>query len=241
MRYAILSDTHANLEALTAVLAAVEALDVDGYLCVGDIVGYGPDPAEVLARVRSLCAAVVLGNHDHAAVNAKEGKYFNPWGAEALAWTRERLPKNDLEFLAGLPLSYVIEGVRLVHASPRRSDRWEYVMSVRDAAREFGAFKESICFIGHTHIPMFVETTGGRVRGIAGEELRLKTGARYIINVGSVGQPRDGDPRACFALLDQDAGTVRFHRVEYDAERTREKIIEAGLPRLLGDRLMDGR
>jgi diadenosine tetraphosphatase ApaH/serine/threonine PP2A family protein phosphatase len=240
VRYAVLSDLHSNLEALTAVLDAADALGIDGAVCLGDLVGYGPDPNEVIDLVRVRAASVVRGNHDHAAVEPGHEAYFNPWGQAAIRWTRKRLTKENRDFLSGLPLAASVSGVRLVHACPSEPETWRYVMDEDDAADEFDAFDEAVCLIGHSHIPLCAVSAGSVVSLSSDDEVPIEDGKRYLINVGSVGQPRDGDPRAAFGVLDLARSTIRRHRVEYDAGATRDKILTAGLPRFLGDRLLRG-
>lgn len=240
MRYAVVSDLHSNAEALAAVLGAVDALGIDGTLCLGDLVGYGPDPNEVIDLARMRAMSVVRGNHDHAAVEPGHEAYFNPWGQAAIRWTRKRLTKENSGFLSDLPLALCVSGVRLVHASPSEPETWRYVMDGDDAADEFDGFDETVCLIGHTHVPLCAVSVGGRVTLLLDEEIPIEDGKRYLINIGSVGQPRDRDPRAAFGVLDLDRRTIRRHRVEYDAGATRDKILAAGLPRFLGDRLLRG-
>jgi diadenosine tetraphosphatase ApaH/serine/threonine PP2A family protein phosphatase len=240
MRYAVLSDIHGNAEALASVLARVEEEGVDGYLCLGDVVGYGADPGRAIEAVRELRMVTVRGNHDHAAVVPVGAKHFNSLAADAIAWTRERLTEGERTFLAELPYTARLEDVLLVHASPSAPEEWHYVLSIRQATAEFAAFDEAVSLIGHSHTPMIVVETASGVRELLGDETRLMPGSRYLVNVGSVGQPRDGDPRAAFAILDLDRAHVRIERVVYDVEKARDKILEAGLPRFLGERLLEG-
>jgi len=240
LRYAIVSDIHSNVEALTAVLEALEALRVDGVLCLGDIVGYGPDPDEATDLMRARATAIVRGNHDHAAVTPGHESYFNPWGRSAIQWTRRVATRENLAFLGGLPMALRVDGARLVHASPSDPEAWQYVMDADDAAPEFESFDETLCLIGHSHIPLVVERSGETDVDVTASEVPLAGGCRYIVNVGSVGQPRDGDPRAAFGILDLGEKRVTLHRVAYDAALTREKIRKAGLPPFLGDRLLRG-
>jgi diadenosine tetraphosphatase ApaH/serine/threonine PP2A family protein phosphatase len=240
VRYAIVSDIHGNLEALKAVLEAIDALAPDGIICLGDVVGYGANPNEVVEIVRERADATVMGNHDKAAVDPVEEVYFNSWAVQAIRWTRGELTEENLEVLWSLPLESFLDDVRLVHASPAEPDKWRYVLSPQAAAREFATFDESFCFIGHSHVPMIVLRTEVGASELLDGEVALPAGARVLINVGSVGQPRNGDPRACFAMLDLDDRSVRLERVPYDLHTARAKIIEAGLPRFLGDRLLLG-
>jgi diadenosine tetraphosphatase ApaH/serine/threonine PP2A family protein phosphatase len=240
VRYAVVSDLHSNLEALTAVLDAADSLEIDGVLCLGDVIGYGPNPNEVIDLVGGRSMTVVRGNHDHAAVEPGHEAYFNPWGQAAIRWTRKRLTRGNLSYLSDLPLVLSVSGVRLVHACPSEPATWRYVMDADDAVVEFGAFDETVCLFGHSHVPLCAVGAGSEIALLPDDEIRLDAGKRYLINVGSVGQPRDGDPRAAFGVLDLERRTIRRHRVEYDTAATREKILAAGLPRFLGDRLLRG-
>jgi diadenosine tetraphosphatase ApaH/serine/threonine PP2A family protein phosphatase len=241
MRYAILSDIHSNWEALEAVLEACDREPPDGYLCLGDLVGYGPDPSRVIEEVRAREMVAIRGNHDQAALDADEDRYFNSWAREAIAWTRERLAASERRHLEGLDFTAVVDGAFLVHASPSAPRAWRYVLDAYDARPEFGSFDERACFIGHSHVPMAVVQSESGVAEQGADGISLEPASRYIINVGSVGQPRDGDPRAAFGLYDSEEMTYRLVRVEYDAEATLRKIVDQGLPPFLGERLLAGR
>ena len=240
MRYAILSDIHGNYEALTAVLKVVDEMGVDSILCLGDVVGYGANPNEVIALTRDRTDVTTRGNHDQAAVDPGEEIYFNSWAVQAIRWTRDQLTGESLDYLMGLPYESFLPDVRLVHASPGEPRKWRYVLSPQAAAREFSTFEESFCFIGHSHVPMIVLRTEVGTSELLEGEVALPAGARVLINVGSVGQPRNGDPRASFAVLDLDDRSASLVQVAYDIDTARKKIIEAGLPRFLGDRLLLG-
>jgi diadenosine tetraphosphatase ApaH/serine/threonine PP2A family protein phosphatase len=240
VRVAIVSDIHGNLEAFTTVLDAIDDMDVDSIVCLGDVVGYGANPNEVIDIARERFDATIRGNHDQAAIDPAEEAYFNSWAVEAIRWTREQLTATHAEYLSSLPLTSLLPDVRLVHASPGEPERWRYVLSPQAAAREFSTFTESFCFIGHSHVPMIVLRTEVGASELLDGEVALPAGARVLINVGSVGQPRNGDPRACFAVLDLEDRSARLVQVPYDHNTAREKIIAAGLPRFLGDRLLLG-
>lgn len=241
MRYAVLSDIHGNAEALEAVLEVADCHGVEAYLCLGDIVGYGPDPARVVGEVVARGMVSVRGNHDEAAVNPDADRYFNDLAAHAIAWTRERLSDAERSVLSELPLTCELDGVLLVHASPGDPGAWRYLLSASEAEPEFREFGQRLCLIGHSHVPMVVAHGDDGFRQLPAGDIRLEPAERYIVNVGSVGQPRDGDARACFVVLDDEEARLRFVRVAYAAERTREKILAVGLPAVLGDRLLVGR
>ncbi|HEX6208074.1 MAG TPA: metallophosphoesterase family protein [Actinomycetota bacterium] len=242
---AVLSDLHSNVEALDAVVAAARHRDATGFIVCGDLVGYGADPGAVLERVFDLpLRSVVAGNHDLAAVDRFSLDWFNDVAAEALRWTSEQLTPDARDTLARLePREPSTEGL-VVHGSVVEPAS-EYLMPGEDAAaaRSFGHEPFDRCFFGHTHVPtMFEQREDGGVRSapIRSEgRLTLTVGHRYLLNPGSVGQPRDGDPRAAFMILRD--GTVEWVRVPYDAEAAGEKIREAGLPGVLADRLLVGR
>lgn len=240
MRCLIASDIHSNVEALEAVLADARLRGFDHALCLGDIVGYGADPGVTVGIVRESFDVSVRGNHDAAALNEAERFRFNEYARAAIEWTRDELSGEELKFLEKLPLTDQIDGVHLVHASPEDPPGWHYVTDTLEASYQFEAFEEQICLIGHTHVPLVVSLEGGTIRTESGPKVRLRPSVRYLINVGSVGQPRDGDPDAAYGLLDLDAGVLELRRVPYNAKRARRRILRAGLPEFLGERLLDG-
>ena len=240
MRYAVLSDVHANLEALQAVLADA-APRTDALVCLGDLVGYGADPVACIELVAERAQAIVCGNHEHAVAGLIDLEWFNPYARAAAEWTRVRLDDDHRTYLASLPLTAQIGDATLVHASPDRPDEWEYLLTAQDGFDAFGAFATRLCFVGHSHL------AGAWSLGSSGPEYRagtvdveLERGRRYLVNVGSVGQPRDRDPRAAYAIWDVDRGTIAVRRVVYDITAAREKIMRGGLPKFLADRLAWG-
>jgi diadenosine tetraphosphatase ApaH/serine/threonine PP2A family protein phosphatase len=250
LRLLILSDIHANLEALEACLDA--APEYDQVYNLGDIVGYGANPNEVTDRSRELGAIFVRGNHDKACSGISDLSGFNPIAGLAAVWTREKLTHDHLQFLRELPQGPIspIENVQLVHGSPRDED--EYILMASDA---YAIMKDTACpltFYGHTHVQrcFLLEETGlGKsiapnyksAKGKQTARLEIKKKTTYMVNPGSVGQPRDSDPRAAFLLYDMEAGVITFHRVPYNIERAQEKIFAAGLPERLAFRLEEGR
>jgi diadenosine tetraphosphatase ApaH/serine/threonine PP2A family protein phosphatase len=239
MRIAVLSDIHANLPALDAVLG--DAGTVDAVWHLGDVVGYGPDPDGVVDRLRSIGAVGVRGNHDAAACGGMEIDWFNPDARRAMEWTRAAISPATLAWLAALPDRHLIEGSELVHGSPRQPI-WEYVTSASVARDNIAILAAPIGLHGHTHVPVAWLEDGGRVelmRARRGSTLELK-GRRALINPGSVGQPRDGDPAASYAVLDPEAGSVSWHRVAYDIAAVQDAMREAGLPASLRSRLSVG-
>jgi diadenosine tetraphosphatase ApaH/serine/threonine PP2A family protein phosphatase len=243
VRYAILSDVHGNEPALQAVLADVRRVGVDRYLCLGDLVGYGADPAAVVDHLIARDAVSVAGNHDHASAGMMDLEWFNPFARAAAEWTATRLRPEQVRYLSALPLVREEAGATLVHASPLDPGEWNYLVNARDGARVFPAFKTRLCFVGHSHMPAsWVCGADKRVGFTPGPaRLTIQPDRRYVVNVGSVGQPRDGDPAAAYAVWDLEAATVEVRRVAYDADEARRRIHAAGLPQILGDRLLKGR
>jgi diadenosine tetraphosphatase ApaH/serine/threonine PP2A family protein phosphatase len=240
MRYAVLSDIHGNLEALRAVLAAC-AGEVDGLLCLGDVVGYGADPGACLELIAERGTALVAGNHEHGVTGQLDLAWFNPAARTAVTWTATQLDTDHRRYLRGLPLTTEVGGATLAHGSPLHPEEWSYLTTPQDGFGAFAGFQGRLCFVGHSHRPGHWSIGSAGPHAASGAAtVRLDAGRRYIINVGSVGQPRDRDPRACFAVWDSAARSVVLRRVAYDVEAARAKIVRAGLPRLLADRLRVG-
>jgi diadenosine tetraphosphatase ApaH/serine/threonine PP2A family protein phosphatase len=246
MRVAVISDIHSNLPALEAVLAATGEAGVEEVWCLGDVIGYGAQPDECADLVAGRCAACLVGNHDLAVLGALDIRAFSEAAAEAVAWTRENVAERTLAMLRALEPAGERQGVGLFHASPR-DPIWEYVLSAEQAEACLAVQEARIALIGHSHVALFFvrPATGeeaGEIRGAqAGDDSLLDLGGgQWLINPGSVGQPRDGDPRAAWLELDTGEETARFHRVPYDVERAAASIAAAGLPRRLGDRLRVG-
>jgi len=232
MRAAIISDIHSNLPALERTLEVIDEMHVDHVFCLGDIVGYGPSPNECIALVRERCTAVIKGNHDSGVLDETPLDHFNDYGESAIRWTRKHITSKNLEYLAGLPLLHVHEDLTLTHASPLRPDSWRYIFAWPDAQRCFGAFGTRFCFIGHTHIPVVV--------GEDGTVNIFAPGKRFLINVGSVGQTRDGNPRLSFGVVDTVEETYENVRVDYDIEAAAAAVLQARLPDYLAHRLFLG-
>jgi diadenosine tetraphosphatase ApaH/serine/threonine PP2A family protein phosphatase len=250
LRVLILSDIHANLEALEACLEA--APEYDQVFNLGDIVGYGANPNEVTTRAHELGSIFVRGNHDKACSGVSDLNDFNPIAGLAALWTREKLTHNHLEFLRELPHGPIspMENVQLVHGSPRDED--EYVLMASDAYEILQETTVPLTFFGHTHVQRYLLLEDGAQgksfapdyksnKGKQTATLEIKPKTAYMMNPGSVGQPRDGDPRAAFLLYDTDASVITFYRVPYDIQRAQEKIFAAGLPERLAIRLEEGR
>jgi predicted phosphodiesterase len=218
MRYALFSDIHGNLEALQAVLADISNRSADRLICLGDIVGYGASPNECVEAVRASGALAIAGNHDHAATGQLDIGTFNEYATSAIRWTRQAL-------------------------SPESLGQWEYVLSAREAARQFESFAEAICFVGHSHDPRVYRLEDGRVQELEFPDnapLILPGGCRHLVNVGSVGQPRDNNPQAAWALYEPDDRRLTLRRVEYPVEQAQARILETSLPAFLAGRLARG-
>ncbi|MBV8299809.1 MAG: metallophosphoesterase family protein [Candidatus Eremiobacteraeota bacterium] len=241
MRYGVVSDVHSNIEALEAVFGALR--EDDALLCLGDIVGYGPNPNECVERIRGRATATVLGNHDVAAIDNFGLAYFNPAAREAMRWTQSVLSAENLAWLDSLGYEFRMPEFLLVHGAP--VNYFEYILDKAAAARAFNATDAPLIFIGHTHIAeYYAQRPDGRIDHEHlqnGGEIALEEGVRYLINVGSVGQPRDLNPRASFGIYDSAARTVTINRVPYPIERVQEKIASARLPDALARRLLVGR
>lgn len=249
VRYLVLSDIHANLEALEAVGAAAARRPFDAVLCLGDLVGYGASPNEVTEQIRGLRPAVIIrGNHDKAAAGIIDTSDFNPIAGLAVAWTQRQLTVENAAYLAGLPAGprVVDDLIEICHGAPHDEDA--YLVSEADARVAAAAASRPVCLFGHTHVSLMLKLTADRFElarpagGASGSwRVALDPRSRYLINPGSVGQPRDGDPRAAFAIVDTGERVIEFFREPYDVTRASRTILDAGLPSLLADRLLAGR
>ncbi|MFQ5873993.1 MAG: metallophosphoesterase family protein [Dehalococcoidia bacterium] len=245
VRAAILADIHINLEAFQAVLQDVERRGgVDEVWCLGDVVGYGPDPQECIALLRKGLYECIAGNHDWAATGKIDTSLFNPYAEAATQWTRQQLAEEEVGFLNQLPLQVCKDDFTLVHGSPR-DPIWEYVLSEAVALASLEHFETPYCLVGHSHIPFICQLDESSVRCVFREfpeEKPVKLqGERLIINPGGVGQPRDGIPTSSYAIYDSSEGTICRYRVSYDIPKTQEKMRKAGLPEQLITRLSYGR
>lgn len=240
MRYAIFGDVHANLEALQAVLEDARAHEVTHYVCLGDLVGYNADPVACLELVRSMECPIVKGNHDEQACEVTDLSYFNPLAARAIQWTRDQLTDEHKEWLKALKFSRLVRNFTIVHSTLDSPASWGYVLSDLDASASFSYQHTQLCFYGHTHVPRaFIRDT--RVHEVAPDLITLEAGKKYFFNAGSVGQPRDQDWRASYAIYTPAEQTIQWRRLAYDIETTQKKIIAAGLPERLALRLAEGR
>ena len=248
MRVLVLSDIHANLSALRAVLEDASKGGDTGHAyaavwCLGDLVGYGPDPNECIAEVRQLPGLICLiGNHDHAALGLTPLTRFNHDARAAATWTQQALNKDSVEFLRSLRKEAAYDGFTLAHGSPRQPV-WEYILDPRTADANFDAFSTDYCLVGHTHLPVIFQRSAEDAYSLSrptlpGQPIRLEP--RMIINPGSVGQPRDMDPRAAYAMLDLDAMTWEARRTQYEVSEVQLRMLRAGLPERQALRLVAG-
>lgn len=245
MRIAVLADVHANLDALETVLAHIaKGPAVDAVYFAGDAVGYGPDPDECVLRLKKECSAFVAGNHDQGFTGQTDTSAFNPLALEALRWSEGKVSDEAVEVLGSWPMTARPEGadMHLVHANPVKPEGWEYIMVAQAMESSFGAFKERLCVLGHSHMAFITELDAEGQMALYGngpDRVPFKPGARYLINAGSVGQSRDQDPRAAYALIDYDEG-MQIVRVEYDVNKTAERMVKVGLHLALSERLRYG-
>jgi predicted phosphodiesterase len=241
MRVALFSDIHSNLLALQGVLKDIRCRQVDHLICLGDIVGYNAKPAECLKLVQETGADVVIGNHDVYASNDVEMEWYNPVARAGLEYSRAKLLPSQKKWLVKLPQRRDYKGFTVVHATLDHPEEWDYVTTLESAARHFEFQEEKICFIGHTHQVRVHRIEDQRVRSIRVPAiLTLKKNVRYLINVGSVGQPRDRNPKASYVIYDTDRQTVEFQRVTYPALKAADEVLNAGLPPFLALRLLKG-
>ncbi|MEX2579086.1 MAG: metallophosphoesterase family protein [Verrucomicrobiales bacterium] len=240
MKYAIFGDIHANLEAFEGVLADAEQQECTDYVCVGDVVGYGADPNECLAVVHDMECPIVKGNHDEEAVLDTSLEGLNPLAKQAMEWTRAQLSPEECDILRNMKLVRQVRDFTIVHATLDTPGSWTYVTNKFDAMASFSYQFTQLCFYGHTHTPR-IYRKGDSVEPLDEFTVNLEIGRKYFINVGSVGQPRDGDWRAAYAVYDVENQEVEIRRVEYDIDKAQDKIIESGLPEMLAHRLSLGK
>ncbi len=243
MRYGILGDIHANLSALRAVLDRLQTERVDRVISVGDVVGYGAAPRECIALVRDIGAVVVKGNHDAACVGEIDVRYFNNYARDAVRWTQSVVTESDCEWLASLPMIANLDHCSVGHGTYFRPELFDYIQSTTDADPSLDAMVLPVCFVGHTHVPvtlMRLKDDPLRTAYTIDPEIDLSESARALINVGSVGQPRDEDPRAAYAVYDSELDRAWIKRVAYDIDEEARRIRSAGLPTVLADRLFLG-
>jgi len=242
MRYGFFSDVHANLEALKACIIDFRAEKIDKLYFLGDAVGYGPNPDECVKLIDEVSDIKLMGNHDYAALGLMETDYFNQYAAESVGWTKTSLSQKAIEIMSDFELTREVGNMFLVHSSPREPENWHYILDMEDAEENFKYFKQQICVVGHTHRPYIVIKEGDSPGVLSKEtEEYVESGMRYLINIGSLGQPRDGDPRCCYLIYDSKDKSVRLKRVQYNVRTTQTDMAKVGLPEYLIERLAVGR
>jgi len=240
MRYAILADIHGNLDALQVVLEDSKQQKCTHYVCLGDVVGYGANPKQCLDIIRGMNIPCVKGNHDEYIGSDDNPDGFNDAAAEAVTWTRQQLTEDDRKWLRDLKYFRLVANFSIVHATLDAPQRWGYVFEKLEAAASFTYQNTPVCFFGHTHVPVaFVKDVG--VRGGTYSKFRVEPGKKYFVNVGSIGQPRDGNPRAAYVIFDLQQQTIELRRLDYDIASAQRKIRAAGLPERLAARLALGK
>lgn len=241
MRYGIFSDIHGNLPAFEAVLAQLSRDKVDRYLCAGDVVGYGANPRECIDLMKGLNAPCVAGNHDWGAVGKTDIANFNPVAKEAILWTGDNIQLLDQIYLNQLELIFINQDLQIVHSLLPHPERFDYLTELDQATEMFPLLESDICFIGHTHVPQIFIQNGDEFCESDSLDVTLDHKGKYIVNVGSVGQPRDGNPFAAYCIYDSGKKTVTIHRVPYDIPEAQRRITAAGLPEFLARRLAAGK
>ncbi len=240
MKYAIIADIHANLDAFQVVLDDIKGQNCTHVACLGDVVGYNANPKECLDIVRGMNIPCVKGNHDEYCSSDEHLEGFNPHAAEAVNWTRQQLNTEDRQWLRDLKYLRLVASFSIVHATLDMPQRWGYVFDKLAAAASFTYQNTSVCFFGHTHVPVaFIRDSV--VRGGTYSKFKVEPGRKYFINVGSVGQPRDGCPKAKYVVYDMDEGTIELRKLDYDIAAAQKKILDAGLPPRLAERLAFGK
>ncbi len=244
MRTAIISDIHGNLEALSAVLYDIESLNIDEIVCLGDIIGYGPNPNECISLVSKKCPIILLGNHDAAVLDPLSTQNFNINAKLAIEWTQKQLTDESREVLKKLTMTKVDETKTYVHATPYEPRMWYYISSVEEALFNFQFFNTTFCLVGHTHIPVTIALSRDNKINVSQDgflDFSRDDDRQFLINVGSVGQPRDRNPRASFGILDTDASTFSLRRIDYDINKCQMKMRKHKLPDFLINRLAEGK
>jgi diadenosine tetraphosphatase ApaH/serine/threonine PP2A family protein phosphatase len=242
MRWAILSDVHGNLPALESAMDSLEGgRAVDGFAFLGDVLGYGADPNPCIETLRGVCSHWVAGNHDHGVLGLTDIGQFNDEAQEAILWSRGQLHPDHRSFLEGIYLELVTDEFLCVHATPQAPQQWNYIFTLMDAKDALSAMDGDLCFLGHSHVPLALCQDGnGQIQVLKDDIVEFRPDHRYLINPGSIGQPRDGDPRASFGIYDSHRKTFHLRRVPYDVQDAAQRIVRAGLPSSLAQRLFHG-
>lgn len=242
MRVAFISDVHANYEALAAVIKDIEKQKIEKVFFLGDAVGYGVDPDKCTKIIDSLCEIKLLGNHDFVVMGLESASGFNGLAKESIAWTRARIKQKTIELLSDFEMDAVFLDYYMVHSSPEDPGDWNYIIDIKEASRAFEKFSQNFCFIGHSHLPsVFCLHSDGEVTKPEEDKFTADVNCRYIINVGSVGQPRDGCSDPCYLIAETEGNLFEFRRVSYDLKTAQKKMKKARLPEYLITRLENGK
>lgn len=242
MRYGFFSDVHANLEALKVVVEDFKKEKLDKILFLGDAVGYGPDPNECSSIIEDVSEVGLMGNHDYAALGLIETNLFNPYAQKSMEWTKSILNEKSLKILSGFSMDHRFDQLYLVHSTPKEPQEWNYIFDLDDAEENFDFFNKQVCLIGHSHHPAIIKKYKDKHCFLHEEpSIQVGDGYRYIVNIGSVGQPRDGSNKACYLIYDAKEKRAVLKRLPYDYRKTQAKMQKKGLPQFLIDRLALGR
>ena len=239
MSFAIISDIHSNLEALSQTYKYIrKRKDVEDIVILGDLVGYGANPNECIRFCKKISKNIIVGNHDYGAVYPEERLFFNIYAAKAAKWTEDNLEEENCNYLKNLPLTISKNRFLFVHSSPHNPEEWSYILNTWDANFQFGVFDQNICFIGHSHVPaIFAEKNFPENEN---KKFFFSKDEKYIVNVGSIGQPRDRNPNLSFAIFDENEWSLEYIRLDYNIKRAADKILNAELPSFLAERLYHG-
>jgi predicted phosphodiesterase len=238
VKIAVISDIHSNLEALKTTLSFLQSQNISHIICLGDVIGYGPRPNECIELVKNHCKPCLMGNHDHAVLGLTDIYYFNRYAKEAVLWTQRELSVYNKGFLENLSFTYETDETLFVHSTPIDPEEWHYIFSEYEARQNLNQISHRLIFVGHSHIPIvFSYNNGSFLENHIQLDLEKD---RYIVNVGSVGQPRDGDPRLCFVIYDDQEKSIEYIRLEYPVKKTYQEIIDQKLPPFLAMRLLAG-
>lgn len=238
MKYAIISDIHSNLEALKTVLDYIHSQSVDQIICLGDVVGYGPRPNECIELIRNECHISLMGNHDHAVLGLMDISYFNQFAKDSVIWTQGQIKPENLDYLKNMPFTYESGDILFVHSTPDNPEDWDYILSTAEARASLNRINYKLVFVGHSHVPVIFSLKHGQI--FEDSKILNLGDDKYIVNVGSVGQPRNKDPRSCFVLFDDSSKKLQYIRLEYNVKTTYHEIIENKLPAFLAVRLLSG-
>jgi predicted phosphodiesterase len=242
MRYGFFSDVHANLEALKVVIADFEKEKLEKIFFLGDAVGYGPDPNECTSMIEDVSGVKLMGNHDYAALGLIETNLFNPYAQKSMEWTKSVCTEKTLKILSGFSMDHRFDRFYLVHSTPKEPQEWNYIFDLDDAEENFNFFNKQVCLIGHSHHPAIIRKYKDKHCFLHEDHwVQMDEGFRYIVNIGSVGQPRDGSNQACYLIYDVEEKRAVLKRLPYDYKKTQAKMKKKGLPQFLIDRLAIGR